>query len=85
MTKPEDLAKNFVLYGGVSKYNNKNNTTTYTLRQGFKETYSLLGEKEVQDFGYRPMPGLTRVVVETQGKLGSIRSATIEHGESQRS
>ena len=78
LTKPEDLAKNFILYGGVSKYNNQNNKTTYTLRQGFKETYSLLGEKEVQDFGYRPMPGLTRVVVETQGKLGSIRSATID-------
>jgi hypothetical protein len=78
LTKPEDLSKNFVLYGGVSKYSNQNNKTTYTLRKGFKETYSLLGEQEVQDFGYRPMPGLTRVVVETQGRLGSIRGATIE-------
>ena len=78
LTKPEDLAKNFVLYGGVSKYNNQNNTTTYTLRKGFKETYSLLGDQEVKDFGYRPMPGLTRVVVETQGRLGSVRGATIE-------
>jgi hypothetical protein len=78
LSKPEDLAKNFVLYGGVSKYNNQNGKTTYTLRKGFKETYSLLGDQEVQDFGYRPMPGLTRVVVETQGRLGSVRSATIE-------
>ena len=78
LSKPEDLSKNFVLYGGVSKYNNQNGKTTYTLRKGFKETYSLLGDKEVQDFGYRPMPGLTRVVVETQGRLGSVRSATIE-------
>ena len=78
LTKPQDLAKNFVLYGGVSKYNNQDGKTTYTLRKGLKETYSLLGEQEVQNFGYRPMPGLTRVVVETQGRLGSIRGATIE-------
>ena len=78
LTKPEDLSKNFVLYGGVSKYNNQNNKTTYTLRKGFKQTYSLLGDQEVKDFGYRPMPGLTRVVIETQGRMGSIRGATIE-------
>ena len=28
LTKDEDLAKNFVLYGGVSKYNNQDNKTT---------------------------------------------------------
>ena len=78
LTKDEDLAKNFVLYGGVSKYRNQDNKTTYTLRKGFKETYSLLGDQEVKDFGYRPMPGLSRVVIETQGRLGSIRGATIE-------
>ena len=78
LTKPEDLAKNFVLYGGVSKYSNQKGETNYTLRKGFKETYSLLGDQEVRDFGYRPMPGLSRVVIETQGRLGSIRGATIE-------
>ena len=78
LTKTEDLAKNFVLYGGVSKYNKQGDRTNYTLRKGFKETYSLLGDQEVRDFGYRPMPGLSRVVVETQGRLGSIRGATIE-------
>ena len=94
LTKPEDLAKNFVLYGGVSKYNKEtifredgrlkfnfkdiNTDTNYALRKGFKETYSLLGDQEVRDFGYRPMPGLSRVVIETQGRLGSIRGATIE-------
>ena len=78
LSKPEDLSKNFVLYGGVSKYRNQDNKTTYTLRKGFKQTYSLLGDQEVRDFGYRPMPGLSRVVIETQGRLGSIRGATIE-------
>ena len=37
-----------------------------------------MGNQEVQDFGYRPMPGLSRVVIETQGRMGSIRGATIE-------
>jgi hypothetical protein len=94
LTKPEDLSKNFVLYGGVSKYNKEtifrqdgtllsnfrdiNTDTNYALRKGFKQTYSLLGDQEVRDFGYRPMPGLTRVVIETQGRLGSVRGATIE-------
>ena len=78
LSNPEDLAKNFVLYGGVSKYNNQGGRTNYELRKGFKETYSLLGDQEVRDFGYRPMPGLSRVVIETQGRLGSIRGATIE-------
>ena len=94
LTKDEDLAKNFVLYGGVSKYNKEtifredgrlkfnfkdiNTDTNYALRKGFKETYSLLGDQEVRDFGYRPMPGLSRVVIETQGRMGSIRGATIE-------
>ena len=78
LLNPEDLAKNFVLYGGVSKYNNQGGRTNYELRKGFKETYSLLGDQEVRDFGYRPMPGLSRVVIETQGRLGSIRGATIE-------
>jgi hypothetical protein len=78
LSKPEDLSKNFVLYGGVSKYNKQGDRTNYTLRKGFKETYSLLGDQEVRDFGYRPMPGLSRVVIETQGRLGSIRGATIE-------
>ena len=78
LSNPDDLAKNFVLYGGISKYNNQNGKATYNLRKGFKETYSLLGEQETVNFGYRPMPGLTKVSVETQGRLGSVRSASIE-------
>jgi len=37
----------------------------------------MLGEKEIQDYGYRPMPGITSVNIETQGRLGSVRAATI--------
>jgi len=79
LANADSLAKDFVLQGGTSVYTKiQNGATSYTPRQGFKETYSMLGEKEVNKYGYRPMPGLTRVSIETQGKLGSIRMATIE-------
>jgi hypothetical protein len=31
----------------------------------------------VKDYGYRPMPGITDVQIQTQGRLGSIRQATV--------
>ena len=74
--KPEDLAKQFVLFGGTSKYLREN---SYQQRAGIGKdgAYGILGENEVRDFGFRPMPGLTSVSIETQGKLGSLRAATI--------
>ena len=70
------LAKNFVLFGGTSKYLDKN---SYQLRSGLGRdgAYGMLGDKEIQDFGYKPMPGITSVTIDTQGKLGSVRAATI--------
>jgi len=79
LINPDSLAKDFVLQAGTSVYTKiQNSATSYTPRQGFKETYNILNDGEVNQFGYRPMPGLTRVSIETQGKLGSIRMATIE-------
>jgi len=74
--KPEDLAKQFVLFGGTSKYLREN---SYQQRAGIGKdgAYGILGENEVRGFGFRPMPGLTSVSIETQGKLGSLRAATI--------
>jgi hypothetical protein len=70
------LAKKFVLYGGTSKYLKDN---SYGLRSGLGKdnAYGMLGDKEIQDFGYRPMPGITGVHIETQGRLGSLRVATV--------
>jgi GH24 family phage-related lysozyme (muramidase) len=70
------LAKQYVLFGGTSKYLNKN---SYQLRSGLGKdgAYGILGENEIQQFGYKPMPGITSVTIETQGKLGSIRGAII--------
>lgn len=77
------LAKEYVLFGGTSKYLNKN---SYQLRSGISGVtpdlplggqYSPLGKSETQKYGFRPMPGITNVNIETQGRLGSVRSATI--------
>ena len=72
----ESLAKEFILFGGTSKYLNKD---SYKQRSGLGKdgAYGILGTKEIQDFGYRPMPGITSVNIDTQGRLGSVRSATI--------
>ena len=81
ITKPEDLAKNYVLFAGTSKYRPKTDVTSqgYDIRSGLGKdsAYNLFGEKEVNDYGYRPMPGITNVTIETQGTLGSIRGATV--------
>lgn len=73
---PTSLAKEYVLFGGTSKYLNKN---SYQLRSGLGKdsSYGILGDKEIQDFGYKPMPGITSVTIDTQGRLGSVRAATI--------
>jgi len=84
VNKPEDLAKQYVLFGGTSVYLNQN---SYGLRSGISGikpnaadngAYGILGREEIQNYGYRPMPGITRVTIDTQGRLGSVRQAIIE-------
>lgn len=69
---PRALARNWVLEAGTSKQSGNG----ITLRSGIGPdgAYGLGGTEEL---GYRPMPGLTSVVVETTGRLGSLRQATI--------
>ena len=68
----DQLAKNWILQAGTSIQNGNG----ITLRQGIgiEGAYGLGGTEEL---GYRPMPGLTSVTVETAGRLGSLRTATI--------
>lgn len=68
------LAKNFILQGGVSKFNE--DTKGYDLRSGLS-AYNVTNQTEIEDYGYRPMPGIQSVRVQTQGKMGSLRSADI--------
>ena len=83
ISNPQSLAKNFVLFGGTSKYRENN---SYQLRSGVSYSdpnktsggaYGILGKEEIQKYGYRPMPGIMSVNIETQGRLGSIRGAII--------
>lgn len=69
------LSQQFILYGGTSIYLNN----SYKQRAGLGRggSYSPLGDDEVKKYGYRPMPGITNVSIETQGRLGSVRAATV--------
>lgn len=77
------LAKNWILEAGTSQVpiNPLGVIPTQTgggvlLRRGLgpNGAYGLGGTEEL---GYRPMPGLTSVTIDTAGRLGSLRSATI--------
>lgn len=72
----DDLAKTYVLYGGTSTYAS---ATSMNLRSGVGNNglYGMLGDKEIQDFGYKPTPGITNVTIDTSGRMGSLRQATI--------
>ena len=81
ISNPEDLAKNYILFAGTSKYRPSTNDSTfgYNIRSGINKdgAYNLFNDKEKQEYGLRPMPGITSVNIETQGALGSVRGATI--------
>jgi len=78
ISSPEDLAQKFVLFGGTSKYKNIDGKPSYELRSGINNgSYGMLGKDEIQKYGYRPMPGITSVNIETQGRMGSVRQAVI--------
>jgi len=69
---PDSLARNWILEAGTSIQNGNG----ITIRQGIgaNGAYGLGGTDEL---GYRPMPGLVSVQIETTGRLGSLRQANI--------
>jgi len=71
-SNPEDLAKRWILEAGTSISDGDG----IELRRGIgpEGAYGLGGTYEM---GYRPMPGLTSVNIDTKGTLGSLREATI--------
>jgi hypothetical protein len=79
ITDGDSLAKKFILFAGTSEYKKEDSGFQYNIRSGFgaNGSYGMLGNVETQLYGYKPMPGITDARIETQGKLGSIRSATI--------
>lgn len=77
----EGMAQEFTLFGGTSLYvaNGFNYQRAGLGKSGNYEfaAYGILGQNEIKKYGYRPMPGITSVSIETQGRLGSVRAATI--------
>jgi hypothetical protein len=79
--KGQKLARKYILQGGLFKDTsviNDNGSTQdiKTLREGIGPdgAYGIGGN----DFGYRPMPGLTNLSIKTGGKLGTLREATFD-------
>ena len=70
---PDSLAKNWILEAGCSVQNG--NGINLRAGVGPDGAYGLGGTEEL---GYRPMPGLTGVTIETTGRLGSLRQANIQ-------
>ena len=68
----DDLAKNWILEAGTSI----SNGAGINIRKGIglDGAYGLGGTEEL---GYRPMPGLTSVIIDTKGTLGSLREAIV--------
>jgi len=73
------LAEKFVLYGGTSQYTIKPSLTdgSMNLRYGLGGSYGMLGDSEIKKYGYRPMPGITSMTVESTGKMGSLMTVNI--------
>ncbi len=69
---PDALAKNWILEGGTSQYNNGDSKLRYGI--GPDGAYGLGG---IQQQGYRPMPGIESATIESKGTLGSLREANI--------
>ena len=72
-SSPDDLRKNWILEAGTSI---SDGGAGINLRKGIgpNGAYGLGG---IEELGYRPMPGLTSVTVDTVGTLGSLRQASI--------
>jgi len=69
---PNSLAQNWILEAGTSIQ--KGNGISLRKGIGLNGAYGLGGTEEL---GFRPIPGLVSVQVETTGRLGSLRQATI--------
>lgn len=73
-----ELAKKFILQAGTLDYNKDKNT--YSLRYGIGDGGGSYGDSEIfsrNEFGLRPMAGITDVSVQSQGAYGSLRTATV--------
>jgi len=70
-SNPESLAQNWILQAGTSQLVDKQTKLRYGL--GPDGAYGLGGLQQ----GYRPMPGIESLTIDSKGALGSLREASI--------
>jgi hypothetical protein len=72
------LAKQYMLWSGMSSYNNTNNTFSY--RAGIADDNSIFNTSAYglggTEYGLRPMPGIISAEIKTETR-GSIKRATV--------
>ena len=81
----EDLASNFILQGGVLKPKKTvDGKRSFELREGLELRGNFLDESHSGAYsyddvlGYRPMPGITDFLVQSQGSFGTLKKADIQ-------
>jgi hypothetical protein len=85
-----DLAKKYVLEGGTQYYNPSlqdfelrkgvgGNGSVYASDIDYNGLNSTTEGSRFRTYGYRPMPGVTSVVISNKGAYGSLRQATISY------
>jgi len=73
----DGLAKNWTLEAGTSAVTVADKQVQTRIRSGLGVDGAYGFRSSLDKYGYRPMPGLTDVAIESQGTLGSLRGATI--------
>lgn len=75
----DTLSRKYILQAGLTDHSKviDQSDNIFKLREGLNNN-GAYGIGGTQDFGYRPMPGLTGLSIKTGGKLGTLREATFE-------
>ena len=71
----DELSKKYILQGGL--LNHQGGKSSYKLRSGIGPDGSY-GMGGTEQFGIKPMPGITNMSVGTGGKLGTLKEITID-------
>ena len=78
---PDDVSKQWMLFGGTSYYENDTNNLRFGLETNDPSSItnnSAYGLGGINQFGYRPMPGIISATIEHAGTAGSLRIANIK-------
>jgi hypothetical protein len=74
-----DLAKNWTLSGGiVTNFTSKDGLVNATMRYGVDPVHGAYGPGGTSELGYRPMPGIQSLHLESLPPVGAVYSATIK-------